>query len=194
MHAALGESVSFGRFMSESLSWEKWSSFSQKRHVEEAERLAQQGSVAEKKAFFEAHYKRIAAKKAAEAEAAAALLEQENGGESGGCNYYTSNDSEDNESQMAAENQEVVDMSADENSYDTKPIELEIGEFKEAEPAKEPEVLLEIPVNVEPLKELENSHDLQNMVSSLEANGTPQIKKTLLKVIVLFSAYFCLRI
>lgn len=69
MHA-FGDSISFGRFMSESLSWEKWSTFSQKSYVEEAERYAQPGSVAEKKAFFEAHYKSIAAKKAA------ALLEQ----------------------------------------------------------------------------------------------------------------------
>ncbi|XP_073046919.1 uncharacterized protein [Primulina eburnea] len=69
---ALGESVSFGRFMTESLSWERWSTFSQKKYVEEAERYAQPGSVAQKKAFFEAHYKRIASQKAA------ALLEQEN--------------------------------------------------------------------------------------------------------------------
>ncbi|KAK4417848.1 protein FAR1-RELATED SEQUENCE 5 [Sesamum alatum] len=71
MHA-LGDSISFGRFMTESLSWEKWSTFSHKKYVEEAERYAQPGSVAQKKAFFEAHYKRIAARKAA------ALLEQEN--------------------------------------------------------------------------------------------------------------------
>ncbi|XP_027101984.1 uncharacterized protein [Coffea arabica] len=71
MHV-LGESVSFGRFVSESLAWEKWSTFSHNRYVEEAERYAQPGSVAQKKAFFEAHYKRIAAKKAA------ALLEQAN--------------------------------------------------------------------------------------------------------------------
>lgn len=71
MHA-LGESISFGRFMSESLAWEKWSTFSHNKYVEEAERYARPGSVAQKKAFFEAHYKRIAAKKAA------ALLEQAN--------------------------------------------------------------------------------------------------------------------
>jgi hypothetical protein len=58
--------------MSESLAWEKWSSFSHNRYVEEAERYARPGSVAQKKAFFEAHYKKIAAQKAA------ALLEQEN--------------------------------------------------------------------------------------------------------------------
>ena len=39
--------------------------------MEEAERYSRPGSVAEKKAFFEAHYKRLAAQKAA------ALLEQE---------------------------------------------------------------------------------------------------------------------
>lgn len=70
---ALGQSVSFGRFMSESLSWEKWSTFSShNKYVEEAERYARPGSVAQKKAFFEAHYKSIAAKKAA------ALLEKTN--------------------------------------------------------------------------------------------------------------------
>ncbi|KAJ0753366.1 putative protein WVD2-like 7 [Helianthus annuus] len=71
---ALGDSVSFGRFTSESLAWEKWSAFSHKRYVEEAKSYAQPGSVAQKKAFFEAHYKKVAAQKAA---AAAALAEQE---------------------------------------------------------------------------------------------------------------------
>ncbi|XP_061337236.1 protein WVD2-like 7 [Gastrolobium bilobum] len=68
---ALGQSISFGRFMSESLAWEKWSSFSHNRYVEEAERFSRPGSVAQKKAFFEAHYKKLAAQKAA-------LLEQAN--------------------------------------------------------------------------------------------------------------------
>lgn len=72
MHA-LGESISFGRFTAENLSWERWSTFSHRKYVEEAERYARPGSVAQKKAFFEAHYKRIAAQRAA-----AALLEQEN--------------------------------------------------------------------------------------------------------------------
>lgn len=76
-----GESISFGRFMSESepsLSWEKWSTFSNKKYVEEAARFAQPGSVAQKKAFFEAHYKKIAARKAAAEAEAAALIEQQN--------------------------------------------------------------------------------------------------------------------
>ncbi|XP_073147119.1 uncharacterized protein [Henckelia pumila] len=60
----LGDSVSFGRFMNEPLSWEKWSTFSHKKYVEEAESYSRPGSVAQKKAFFEAHYKRKAAQKA----------------------------------------------------------------------------------------------------------------------------------
>lgn len=51
--------------MSESLDWEKWSAFTQKRYVEEAEKYSKPGSVAAKKAYFEAHYKRKAAEKAA---------------------------------------------------------------------------------------------------------------------------------
>ncbi|KAF2306015.1 hypothetical protein GH714_009448 [Hevea brasiliensis] len=69
---ALGQSISFGKFMSESLAWDKWSTFSHNRYVEEAERFSRPGSVAQKKAFFEAHYKNLAARKAA------ALLEQAN--------------------------------------------------------------------------------------------------------------------
>ncbi|KAL9230886.1 hypothetical protein vseg_006179 [Gypsophila vaccaria] len=71
------ESVSFGRFMSDNLEWEKWSSFNsnRNRYVEEAEKYSRPGSVAQKKAYFEAHFKRMAALKAA------ALLEQSNSAE-----------------------------------------------------------------------------------------------------------------
>ncbi|XP_011034182.1 PREDICTED: uncharacterized protein LOC105132394 isoform X2 [Populus euphratica] len=61
---ALQVSVSFGRFENDSLSWEKWSSFSQNKYLEEVEKCATPGTVAEKKAYFEAHYKKIAARKA----------------------------------------------------------------------------------------------------------------------------------
>ncbi|KAH6798723.1 hypothetical protein C2S51_035207 [Perilla frutescens var. frutescens] len=66
---ALSASVSFGRFMSESLDWEKWSAFTNNRYLEEVEKYSKPGSVAEKKAYFEAHFKR---------RRAAALLEQKN--------------------------------------------------------------------------------------------------------------------
>ncbi|CAL0333114.1 unnamed protein product [Lupinus luteus] len=61
----LGESISFGRFTSESLDWERWSTFTQKRYVEEAAKYSKPGSVAAKRAYFEAHYKRKAQEKAA---------------------------------------------------------------------------------------------------------------------------------
>ncbi|XP_059308438.1 protein WVD2-like 7 isoform X2 [Lycium ferocissimum] len=71
----LRTSISFGRFMCESLDWEKWSSFTHNRYREEVEKYSKPGSVAEKKAYFEAHYKRLAAQKAA------ALLEQQQNAE-----------------------------------------------------------------------------------------------------------------
>ncbi|XP_061360807.1 protein WVD2-like 7 [Gastrolobium bilobum] len=63
-NAALQVSVSFGRFENDSLSWERWSSFSPNKYLEEVEKCATPGSVAQKKAYFEAHYKRVAARKA----------------------------------------------------------------------------------------------------------------------------------
>ena len=53
-------SVSFGRFESESLSWERRSSFSHNRYLEEVEKYSKPGSVTEKKAYFEAHFRRKA--------------------------------------------------------------------------------------------------------------------------------------
>ncbi|XVE92521.1 hypothetical protein REPUB_Repub01dG0104300 [Reevesia pubescens] len=61
---ALEVSVSFGRFENDSLSWEKRSSFSPNKYLEEVEKCATPGSVAKKKAYFEEHYKKIAARKA----------------------------------------------------------------------------------------------------------------------------------
>ncbi|KAI3452780.1 hypothetical protein Pfo_009443 [Paulownia fortunei] len=62
--ATLEVSVSFGRFENDALSWEKWSSFSPNKYLEEVGNLSTPGSVAQKKAYFEAHYKKIAARKA----------------------------------------------------------------------------------------------------------------------------------
>ncbi|KFK37633.1 hypothetical protein AALP_AA3G008500 [Arabis alpina] len=78
-YGALGQSVSFGRFMSEKLDWEKWSAFTtQNPYVAEAERYSKPGSVAQKKAFFEAHYKKLAAARKAAAEEALLLQQQQN--------------------------------------------------------------------------------------------------------------------
>ncbi|GAB2297803.1 hypothetical protein Dimus_031891 [Dionaea muscipula] len=62
---AHGESISLGRYISESLDWGKWSAFSQNRYVEEAEKCSRPGFVAKMKAHFEAHFKRTAATKRA---------------------------------------------------------------------------------------------------------------------------------
>ncbi|XAR65001.1 hypothetical protein NMG60_11008933 [Bertholletia excelsa] len=66
--ATLEVSVSFGRFENDSLSWEKWSTFSPNKYLEEVEKCSTPGSVAQKKAYFEAHYKKIAARKAEQLE------------------------------------------------------------------------------------------------------------------------------
>ncbi|KAJ6312663.1 hypothetical protein OIU77_014225 [Salix suchowensis] len=51
-------SISFGRFESEDLSWERRSSFSHNRYLEEVEKCSKPGSVIQKKAYFEAHFKK----------------------------------------------------------------------------------------------------------------------------------------
>ncbi|XP_078447273.1 uncharacterized protein LOC144716101 isoform X2 [Wolffia australiana] len=61
----LNGSVTFGRFVSESLDWGRWSSFRQNKYLEEAAKFSKPGSVANMKAHFEAHFKRIAAMRAA---------------------------------------------------------------------------------------------------------------------------------
>lgn len=53
-------SVSFGRFEEESLDWERRSAFSHNRYLEEVKKYSRPGSVTEKKAYFEAHFKRKA--------------------------------------------------------------------------------------------------------------------------------------
>ncbi|XP_068637173.1 protein WVD2-like 7 isoform X2 [Aristolochia californica] len=53
-------SISFGRFEAESLDWGRRSSFSHNRYLDEVEKCSKPGSVIEKKAYFEAHFKRKA--------------------------------------------------------------------------------------------------------------------------------------
>ncbi|KAI7748721.1 hypothetical protein M8C21_022261 [Ambrosia artemisiifolia] len=62
---ALTTSISFGRFMTEPLDWERWSSFSHNRIQEDVQKHSRPGAVAEKKAFFEAYFNRFASKKSA---------------------------------------------------------------------------------------------------------------------------------
>ncbi|KAA8548182.1 hypothetical protein F0562_004557 [Nyssa sinensis] len=181
MHA-LEESISFGRFMSESLDWDKWSTFSQNRFVEEAKRYAQPGSVAQKKAFFEAHYKRIAAKKAA------ALHEQANATnnttepeiEGRVCDITDPRDSQPTNvnSQVAVNEQNEIKATYIESSCiangnghnsDVKHGELQIGGT---------EHLTESSSKDKSLNQLEF---VDKMTSGLKLSGTSQMEKPLLE-------------
>ncbi|KAL3813855.1 hypothetical protein ACJIZ3_015123 [Penstemon smallii] len=168
MHV-LGESISFGRFMNEPLSWEKWSTFSHKKYVEEAERYAKPGSVAQKKAFFEAHYKKIAAQKAA------ALLEQEND-----TKIEAKKDIDNNQQRVILNSHLDVD----------EKIEREQSSIAVGETDKEDEKVVIITGNeasgVSLVKRDSNNQfddnlENQDTVSVSEGSGIPQIERPLLK-------------
>ncbi|XP_041996622.1 protein WVD2-like 7 [Salvia splendens] len=54
----LSGSISFVRFESEDLCWERRSSFSRNKYLEEVEKCSKPGSVTEKKAILEAHFRK----------------------------------------------------------------------------------------------------------------------------------------
>ncbi|GAA0155464.1 hypothetical protein LIER_38095 [Lithospermum erythrorhizon] len=60
----LTSSISLGRYMSESLDWQKSSTFTENRYMEDVKKYSRPGSVAQMKAHFEAHFKKKATKKA----------------------------------------------------------------------------------------------------------------------------------
>lgn len=175
---ALGQSISFGRFMSESLSWEKWSTFPHKKYVEEAERYSRPGSVAEKKAFFEAHYKKIAERKAA------ALLEQ------------AQNDASKNvpESESVDGVNNVTTQDTRTTPFNSQP-EVKANEYNEgnkveaADFVNENKVLVEKNVNVESTKQIGNDNNKVEALSQLGVDdkatqmGKPQLKVTMLTAI-----------
>lgn len=191
---ALGQSISFGRFMSDSLSWEKWSSFSNNRYVEEAEKFSRPGSVAQKKAFFEAHYRNLAARKAA------ALLEQANAEASnvqepeneGGIPDKTTQDSLTvaTNSQEAGDREEVyvqqvnseASFVADDNTR-TSNVDMERFEssnVEEVEPSAENEILVENCVKNETLNQIVKV-DNKEEVKEMELSVSKQMEKPLLK-------------
>ncbi|KAI4336633.1 hypothetical protein L6164_015133 [Bauhinia variegata] len=149
--AKLGESISFGRFMSESLAWEKWSAFSHNRYVEEAEKFSRPGSVAEKKAYFEAHYREKAA------ERSAALIQEANDSanrtsdseaQDGTCNNSSTEIKSKADSNVAVVEQRdndavncIVDY-ADENKYKSniEQNEVDISRVERSEDVPEPRV------------------------------------------------------
>ncbi|KAL8546640.1 hypothetical protein ACS0TY_006384 [Phlomoides rotata] len=165
LQRALTTSISFGRFMSESLDWEKWSAFTQNRHLEEVEKYSRPGSVAEKKAYFEAHFKR---------RRAAALLEQQNAtaGNISEVNKqqhnsslglgFSKRDSYRNMKEEKVQSSEPVvpvDTSSERTLEDVKP--------KGIEQVKESLVLMENPV--ESTNHLENDGCFSEIVSRIEA-------------------------
>lgn len=194
---ALSQSVSFGRFMSESLAWEKWSTFSHNRYVEEAEKFSRPGSVAQKKAFFEAHYKKIAAQRAA------ALLEQENAAASsksveqtetkqnvndvGHCaSLPTAMSTSDGVQQHRVEvvtGQDFVAISNGDDSCDGSDLrEEEVGsrEVEGGDSGVAHQVIKEIPQKVE-LKIKVEGVDLNDGLTVNEFNRTPEMEKSLPK-------------
>lgn len=174
---ALGQSISFGRFMSESLAWEKWSTFSHNRYVEEAERHSQRGSVAQKKAFFEAHYKNMAARKAA------ALLEQANA--AAALNNAVPEEPDSGKENSTQDSQTLISNSeATIHGHDSK---VEMGKFDSiqvevADPANENPVLVE---NTEKVEISSQAVDVNGRKEEKETelSGTTQMRKPLSKVI-----------
>ncbi|OMO60584.1 hypothetical protein CCACVL1_24026 [Corchorus capsularis] len=86
-------SISFGRFETEPLAWERRSSFSHNRYLEEVEKCSKPGSVIEKKAYFEAHFRRKAL-----------LLQGSSEGQNGGEDQTCDSDVVDNEEYQTGEN------------------------------------------------------------------------------------------
>ncbi|XP_002515015.2 protein WVD2-like 7 isoform X2 [Ricinus communis] len=185
---ALTESISFGRFMSESLAWEKWSTFSHNRYLEEVEQFSKPGSVAQKKAYFEAHYKKRAAMKAAasleqannvvstipEVETASNLAEVDAADK-------TQNDSPMDSISAEATNTAALDKqqekdslklphSADANSFytDDGKDSSQIAIVESAEVAIQETVELENLTQVENSKQLDNANDFDKIVASAE--------------------------
>lgn len=177
--------------MTESLAWEKWSTFSHNKYVEEAEKFSRPGSVAQKKAFFEAHYKNLAARKAA------ALLEQANAAANnvpqpeheGGVHDNTALDSQvvATNSQVSADKEvdvkEInIESSFGPNDNGYSMAKLESNKVEEVDPLTENNTLVENCVKVETLSQI-GIVDNKEKVQEMELSETKQMEKPLLKVI-----------
>ncbi|KAM4120454.1 hypothetical protein ACJW30_03G133400 [Castanea mollissima] len=174
----LGESISFGRYMSESLAWEKWSTFSHNRYLEEAEKFSKPGSVAQKRAYFEAHYKKKAA------ERAAALVEEANAAAHNVSESET-NDKHHNESFMdselvEADSHKAIDgphvdapstaicYSAEMNVCNPNVEELETTKVESAEAVMVEGVEVEDSALVENIDQIEKVEDHHKIVTTQE--------------------------
>lgn len=178
--------------MSDSLSWEKWSTFSHNRYVEEAEKFSRPGSVAQKKAFFEAHYKKIAAQRAA------ALLEQENAASSSKSlqqtqtehnasasphtSISTSNGLQQHEVQVVTGQHFLAIASGDGRSDGSflKEEKVDSREVEGGDSGLAHQVIEEIPQKVVGV-------DLNDGLTGNESNRTPQMERSLPKVMLAVS-------
>ncbi|KAM7484131.1 hypothetical protein LguiA_000140 [Lonicera macranthoides] len=166
---ALTTSICFGRFMTDTLDWEKRSAFTQNRHLEEAKKLSKIGSVAQKKAYFEAHYKRIAAKKKA-----AALLEQEaeaaNLSPTLSVRVDSCNDSPINLEFVKPNSSDLVPI-IDANIYkpSVEANELYASSVEETEPIKGQVAYIEKPIQVELLNQREIIDNSKKMTEEEKA-------------------------
>ncbi|XP_039034535.1 protein WVD2-like 7 [Hibiscus syriacus] len=163
---ALTESISFGRFMSKSLAWEKWSTFSHNRYLEEVEKFWKPGSVAQKRAFFEAHYKRRAAMRAA------ALLEQTN---------IVTNDASQmdlaNSNTPSAANQQVLDFSDAEiaNTAYVDAGNLNVLRENDVTNVEQGPTLMEEDVNMEECQQVKNLNAFEDVEIHDKITATPTI-------------------
>ncbi|XP_011029612.1 PREDICTED: uncharacterized protein LOC105129313 [Populus euphratica] len=176
---ALTESISFGRFMSESLAWEKWSTFSHNRYLEEVERFSKPGSVAQKKAYFEAHYKKRAAMKAAalleQANAASNVPEVEAADEALNSSHVNSElPKETNDVIINEQDEGSVDagliQSSDANAFyaDERKDNLQHAKVEGNEEVREKNIVMENSILVENVKENENAEDSGIIVAKSE--------------------------
>ncbi|KAJ8758879.1 hypothetical protein K2173_002658 [Erythroxylum novogranatense] len=165
---ALTESISFGRFMSESLAWEKWSTFSHNRYLEEVEQFSKPGSVAQMKAYFEAHYKMRAAMKAS------TLLEQPNvvanNVSEAEPNSTGHNDSaSDNESAKATSCNEQQDTSLIEaNCPNNQRVNAENEQVERSEKCAELNGVVESPTEVKKINQLEIAQNSDKITPTSE--------------------------
>lgn len=182
--------------MSESLAWEKWSTFSHNRYLEEAEKFSKPGSVAQKRAYFEAHYKKKAA------ERAAALVEEANAAAHNVSESET-NDKHHNESFMdselvEADSHKAIDgphvedapstakcYSAEMNVCNPNVEELETTKLESAEAVMVEGVEVEDSALVENIDQIEKVEDHHKIV-------TTQEEKKLNKVVQLCLFYLSL--
>ncbi|XP_043703013.1 protein WVD2-like 7 [Telopea speciosissima] len=107
-------SISFGRFETEPLSWERRSSFSHNRYLEEVEKYSTPGSVTQKKAYFEAHFKKKA------------LLHQASSGDQNGMECQTSENG--NLEYMNSEEFEHANIGSHSIHYDESPHDSDCNE------------------------------------------------------------------